>query len=45
MSVFKSECVRRTVAKGAAITECTVGVICSAWEKLVKSFIEFNRVL
>lgn len=45
LSVFKSECVRRSFAEGAAITECAVGVICRAGEQLVKSFIEWNRVL
>lgn len=45
VSAFKSECVRRTFAEGAAIIECAVGVICSGGGKRVKSFIEWNRVL
>lgn len=43
--MFKSESVRRSFAEGAAITECTVGVIFRAGEQLVKSFTEWHRVL
>lgn len=32
-----------TAAEGAATRGCTAGVVCSGWEKRVKSFIELNR--
>lgn len=43
-SVCKSECVRRTFAKGAAITECTVGVICRAWGKKSMRRVSLNVI-